>query len=181
MIEVPLDEAYLTWLYSQFADTRLKSPTKTYWTLATQLFKKEFVWIVPNDDNRVEDGKDLRHEFLESCEHADVDDGWLHLGCSMLEMLVALSRRLEFATDIPPAEWFWHMLKNVGLDSFTDSSFQNGEDAGIVDEICDRIIWRTYHPNGRGGLFPLLYPKDDQRGVEIWYQFNAYIDEHDNI
>lgn len=178
-MEEPLDEAYLTWLYGQFSNPRSRSQTKTYWDLARQLYKKEFVWIVPNDDNRVADGRDLRREFVESCGIADVDEAWLHLGCSFLEMMVALTRRLEFTTDIPARDWFWIMAENLGLTNYTDSNFQS-DDQEEIDEILDRVIWRTYHPNGRGGLFPLLHPKEDQRDVEIWYQFNAFIDENED-
>src|SRR5687768_18597032 len=95
-MQAPLDELYFTWLYSQVADPRVKNPSRTYWRMLKLLFVKEFVWIVPNDDNRIEDGKDLRLEFVDQQKIMNVDFGWMHLGCSMLELLVALSRRLSF-------------------------------------------------------------------------------------
>lgn len=168
----PLDELYFKWLYSQVADSSIKNPSRTYWRMLKQLYTKEFVWIIPNDDNRIQDGKDLRYEFVDEQELENVDAGWMQLGCSMLEMLVALSRRLSFETDREPRAWFWNLMENIGFDGFNDRSKFSPE---VVDEILDQIIWRTYKYDGRGGLFPLEDPSEDQRDVELWYQFNAYI------
>ena len=167
----PLDELYLTWLYRQIGSIRFKSPARTHWSLARQLYTKEFVWIVPNDDNRVEDGRDLRYEFIAEEGLVDVDPEWMALGCSMLEMLIALSRRFAFEMEGEPRRWFWHMLGNVGLNLTDDDDIQKEE----IDEALDCIIWRTYLPDGTGGLFPLKSPTQDQREVELWYQLSAYI------
>jgi hypothetical protein len=102
----------------------------------------------------------------------DVDRDWMNLGCSMLEMLVGLSRRLVDLTEGEPRDWFWHILRNLELADHNDSVSYNQQD---VDDILDRVIWRTYEPDGRGGLFPLKNAQEDQRKVEIWYQFCAYI------
>lgn len=172
----PLDELYLKWLYSQVANVKLKNPTSTYWNLLRQLYSKEFIWIIPNDDNRLEDGRDLRREFIEETRHWGTDPIWLELGVSMLEVLVALSRTLHFEDDSRDVgEWFWMMLHNAKLDHLNDSAEYFEED---VNEVLDGIIWRTYRKNGRGGLFPLKRPKRDQCDVELWYQMNAYILEH---
>lgn len=172
MSHQPLDESYFIWLYSQVGDTRIKNRSRTYWNILRQLFKKEFIWFVPNDDNRVEDGKDLRYEFVDQSNLMDVDRDWMNLGCSMLEMLVGLSRRLVDLADGEPRDWFWHILRNLELADHNDSVSYNQQD---VDDILDRVIWRTYEPDGRGGLFPLKNAQEDQRKVEIWYQFCAYI------
>lgn len=169
-----LDDRYLTWLYSQVGSVKLKNPARTYWVLFRHLYKREFVWLVPNDHNRVEDGKDLRWEFLEGEEVDDSD--WLNLGCSMLEMLIALSRRLNFETDKEPEYWFWKLLNTLGLDVSTDKSQLSSKQ---IDDIIDVVVWRTYDKNGNGGLFPLTKNKKDQRGIEIWYQLSAYILENE--
>lgn len=170
-----LDELYFEWLYSQVASVKTKNPSKTYWKILNILFKKEFVWIVPNDDNRIEDGKELRYEFIEECKPEVVDQNWMELGCSMLELFVGLSRRLAFETNAPPYEWFWEIMEN--LDLVYNDAVHIPRDR--VEEKLDRVIWRNYRPNGRGGLFPLRKPRQDQREVEIWYQLNAYLLERD--
>lgn len=176
MIEVPLDEAYFQWLYAQVGTVRIKHSSKTYWNLMKILFTKEFVWFVPNDDNRVEDGRELRHEFIEDLGLTLVDRNWLELGCSFLEMLIGLSRRLAFETGGKPRDWFWHLLNNLELDHYADNILIPEK---RVDDILDRVIWRTYRKDGHGGLFPLRYPREDQTQVEIWYQLSAYLLEHE--
>lgn len=169
----PLDELYLQWLYAQVGSVRLRSPRKTYWALLRQLYTKEFHWFVPNDDNRVEDGRDLRHEFCSDEGISDVDPAWMELGCSMLEMLIGLSRRLAFEAEGQPRDWFWHLLGNLDLTSCNDIRNQFSSEG--VDEVLERVIWRTYDHDGRGGLFPLKRADEDQRRVEIWYQLSAYL------
>lgn len=169
--ELP-DDAYLRWLYQQVARVSLRNPSRTYWSLLKQLYTTEFVWLVPNDDNRVEDGRDLRVEFLEQTDFPQVSDEWLGMGCSMLEMLIALSRRLSFESEGEPRAWFWHMLRNIGLDTLTDDSPDFHE---TVDDVLMTVIWRTYQKDGRGGLFPLGNATEDQTKIELWYQISAYL------
>lgn len=175
----PLDEPYFKWLYSQVCNSRFKNPARTYWSLLRRLYVKEFVWSVANDDNRVEDGRDLRFEFMES--HGienDVDVDWLGLGCSMLEMLIGLSRRLSFEDDGEPREWFWRLLENVDLARYTDMICDRYTCHEEIDRVLDRVIFREYDADGRGGLFPLNHARRDQRDVELWYQLSAYLIEH---
>lgn len=169
----PLDESYFKWLYAKVANPRLKRKSLTYWRLFRLLYKKEFVWFVPNDNNRIEDGKDLRLEFLDEFAIQDVDSGWLHLGCSMLELLVGLAKRLEFQGGHDVEFWFWHLMRNLGIDYIHDATEQYSEPA--IDERLDAVIFRTYQDNGHGGLFPLVNSEQDQRKVEIWYQLCAYL------
>lgn len=166
-----LDELYFDWLYALVCSDTKKS-AKTHYKMLEQLFFKEFVWTIVNDVNRAEDGKELRSEFLAE-QRLLGTDGFKHLGCSMFELLVALSRRLSFVTDGEPRYWFWVMIKNAGLYGYNDGMVLNVD---RVDEILDRIIWRTYSPDGRGGLFPLgNNDGEDQRDIELWYQMSAYL------
>lgn len=173
-----LDGQYLTWLYGQVADIKEKNPARTYWSVCRQLYKKEFVWLFANDDNRIEDGRELRYEFIDSYDIEEVDPEWLSMGCSMLELLVGLSRRLSFDAEGEPREWFWQMLENLDLDlsRIHDRRFNTLREWEI-DQALDQVIWRTYSADGHGGLFPLRGADRDQREIEIWYQASAYIME----
>lgn len=171
----PLDELYLSWLYGCVADPEIANPDRTYWTLFQHLFTKEYVWIIPNDDNRVEDGRCLRYEFIEDLGLDNVDPDWMHLGCSMLEMLIALSRRLSFQGGGEPRDAFWHLIDNLGLNIVDRIRYPRSR----IEEVLDRQIWRTYKSNGAGGLFPLKHPRRDQRDVEIWVQLNEYLLENE--
>jgi hypothetical protein len=167
-----LDEQYFNWLYSQVCSVRVKNPSRTHKNLLHILYTKEFAWFVPNDDNRVEDGKELRYDFLEQEQIKAKDLYWLGLPCSMLELLIGLSRRLTFETDISVKEWFWEFLENLDLHELHDRTTISRHN---VEYVLDRVIWRTYARDGVGGLFPLVNAEKDQRKVELWYQLNAYI------
>jgi hypothetical protein len=167
-----LDELYLEWLYSQICSVRLTNPSRTYRKLFQILFTKEFVWFIPNDDNRVEDGKQLRYEFLDDASLEDLDRDWMAQDCSFLELLIGLSRRLAFETNREPDSWFWELLENLGLRDLNDRVHIPRD---VIEEKMDRVIWRTYRYNGQGGLFPLRRAGQDQRDVELWYQLSAYI------
>lgn len=166
-----LDDVYLSWLYNQVGDVK-GNTSETYWNLLRQMNDIEFVWLVPNDDNRVGDGRDIRHEWA---SENGVDLRMMDLGCSFLEMMIGLCRRLAFEADEgEAADWFWHLIRNLGLQSCTDQSDYNREE---VDERINAVIWRTYSRRGHGGLFPLRNPRRDQRDVELWYQMSAYLME----
>lgn len=166
-----LDDRYLTWLYGQVAEVKTRKSPRTFWNLFKQLYSTEFVWVVPNDDNRAEDGRQLRCEWAANTR-SEVDPNWLSLGCSFLELLIGLSRRLAFETDGDAPNWFWHLIDNLGLLDCNDRSNFKFEE---VDERLFVVIWRTYDRCGNGGLFPLRRTKNDQRKVELWYQLSEYL------
>ena len=168
----PLDELFLTWLYSQVADPSIKNSSLSYWKLLRQLYTKEFVWMIPNDDNRIEDGKDLRIEFLQSQGIQDADLQWIELGCSVLELMVGLSRRLAFEAEGESHYWFWQLIDNLDLLRCND---RRPYSRNRVENILDIVILRQYDRKGRGGFFPLKSPHEDQRQVELWYQLSAYV------
>lgn len=172
--ELP-DDVYLRWLYRQVASVRVKNPTQTYWSLLRQLYTTEFVWFVPNDDNRVLDGIALRYEFLEDEGVSHVNEEWLDLGCSMLEMLIGLSRRLSFEADGEPRAWFWHLLRNIGLNELNDDVRPYPEKD--VENVLNAVIFRQYGEDGHGGLFPLKHAIENQKKVELYYQMAAYLQE----
>lgn len=174
----PIENQYFNWLYTKVCDTNTHSPSLGYVKLLRQLHRTEFVWLLTGDDNRAEDGCDLRGEFLSDAFMRTDNEHWLLEGCSVLEMLIAFSRRASFETDDSPRDWFWKLLDNLRLTEFTDATRVN---SAVVQDILDRFIWRTYHFNGDGGLFPLDYTTNDQRGIEIWYQFSEYVAEKDLI
>lgn len=171
----PLDELYFKWLYRHVASDRLKNPKRTYWRLLRMFYTKEFIWLISNDDNRVEDGRDLRCEFINEVGIDDPDKNWMSMECSFLEMLIGLAKRCAFETDGGSAAWFWHLVDNLNLGGFNDEYFQTRRQEQYVEETIDAVIWRLYDHDGRGGLFPLNHPQHDQREIELWYQLSCYL------
>jgi hypothetical protein len=178
-----LDELYFDWLCDIIIDPDKKGQSAAYSRLLNQLYRTEFVWFVAGDDSRAGDGTYMRYEFLED-NALDEDNPdvmtWMELGCSFLEMLVALTRRVYFLEGSPPHVWFWHFVTMMGLDRYKNSvRLGRTEDfKTLVQDKINTVIFRTYEYNGYGGLFPLEFPNEDQRKVEIWYQMNAYLIEN---
>lgn len=162
-------ERYFVWLCARIR----KAPPPLYDDLLKLLFEYDFVWLTPGDDNREADGLAERRKF-ELSTGWTLDPSWRTKPCSMLEMMVALSERANFLTDMPMADWFWIILDNLELSELRQ--MQDG-DVRYVEEVLYNLNYRLYRENGLGGMFPLTWPRQDQAGIEIWYQLAAYIDE----
>jgi hypothetical protein len=168
----PIQEEYFDWLCAKAISPYISN----YWDLLQMLYKIEFVWVVPRDRNRVEDGLELREYFLN--ESGWDEDSSFDEPCSVLEVLIAFSGRMSFQTGISVKDCFWMCMENLHLNDFR----QVGEsDIPVIEDIIHTFVWRTYDYNGYGGLFPLDDPKEDQRKVEIWYEFCAWVEEKDLI
>lgn len=180
------DWQYFQWLYSMIGPMSDNNPGHTHFILAEQLHKRIFQWSVPNDDNRAVDGIFLRDEFCDFIgKRGDVVRH--DLKCSMLEMLIALARRVAFESDdlsnnpFAVAEWFWRMLDNLDIKKYTDSLYFEDEATEVVNDAISNVIYRRYGCDGKGGLFPLEHPHADQRKIELGYQMSAYILENSDI
>jgi len=177
-MDEPVENLYFNWLCAKVVDKDTFPVTDHYWKLLRKLQHTEFVWLLSGDDNRAEDGKELRSEFIFASEIPDNVEWRTVVGCSVLEMFIAFARRAEFQTEVPVRDWFWEFIDNLGLDQFDDRSYF---DENFVDEILTQFIWRTYSPDGVGGLFPILTPSLDQREVEVFYQFCEYLVDQDRL
>lgn len=165
--------SYKQWLYD-IVCKGLFSRNISYNQLLSYLSHREFTVIIPNDINRAEDGVDLRIRYQNlTGEHISRREP-----CSVLEMMIALAIRCEENIMDNPAygdrttQWFWGMIKTLGLYSMTDDRF----DVEYVDMVIDRFLNREYAPNGEGGLFKINNCKYDLRKIEIWYQLCWYLD-----
>jgi hypothetical protein len=170
LMTTKIDVEYFEWLTSQIAVPNGRS----YRDLFEVMHNVEFHWTVPNDDNRIEDGLDLRGVFLDGRAPTRF---LKESGATMLEILVSLSQRVEFAAGGRASSWAWKLLKNLHLTKKSDP--MTDKDLDDVLDILDTLIWRTYKADGRGGFFPLNHPEEDQTKVEIWYQMNKYLIERE--
>ena len=171
-----IDDRYFEWLYELVGSVRNRNPARSYWNLYRLLYTTEFVWLIPNDDNRVEDGRELRYEFIEETWTDEVDANWSDLGCSIFEMLLALSRRASFESDMEPAWWFRHFLENMGIEVYNDAVWNTFAFDDVTIALA-KFVYRNYEKNGVGGVFPLVHTRKDQRRVELWYQMAEDIQE----
>ena len=144
------------------------------------LHNRIFIYTIPMDENRYMDGLQLRYRFFLRTGINVMDN---RRPCSMLEMMAALSWRIEEDIMDNPVignrtpQWFWHMIAVMGLNGQYDGNFN--ED--VVNAAIDRVISRKYAYNGDGGLFKVNNPLRDMRTVEIWCQMLWYIDSIDEV
>ena len=159
---------------------RFSLPEHRYFgVLLRDLFETPFEWVLPMDENREIDGFDLRREYLFD-QGIDISNTWTDK-VSVLEVLIALSRRIEIEIMGEPGNdhierWFWIMLKNLGVlmrDNIYDHDF--------VMHKLDIWMGRNFNANGKGSIFPLRKAKTDQRDIDIWYQMQAYLNENYQI
>lgn len=175
---------YFEWLYNMVCQNRYSGPT-SFRKLLMYLHSVEFRYSIREDENRAEDGLDLRwrfacvgeYTFSRAVNHyyvADCIDG----PCSVLEMMVGLAVRCEENIMDDPAigdrtaQWFWGMVTSLGLGAMIDSRF----DKGRAEEIVERFLNREYESNGKGGLFTIKDSDCDLRDIEIWRQLCRYLD-----
>lgn len=167
---------YFKWLYDLVRGKRY-SKSMSYEKLLMRLHDTEFIYSLLMDENRAEDGVDLRYRFGDEYDCLNEVDSHLTGPCSVLEMMVALALRCEEHIMYDPSygdrtsQWFWGMIVNLGLGSMTDERF----DRDFVDKTIDVFLRREYEPNGEGGLFTIKDCKFDLRAIDIWYQLNWYL------
>lgn len=129
-----------------------------------------YVPTIPNDQNRCQDGMDLRQRY-----GRETGNGLPPIGtCRMLEFLIGMAIRLneiDYDPTMPDkvGPWFWILLDNLGIIEADDP---------WIEDMLERLNTRDYSFDGHGGLFPLRNPREDQRNIEVWYQMQAYLMEN---
>jgi hypothetical protein len=173
-----IDE-YFEWLSYLVCGERYSSDI-SFSKLLMRLHSINFRYSIPMDENREEDGLSLRYRFAIFQGYEDcVDDilDYLEAPCSVLEMMIALAIKCEETIMDDPsignrtAQWFWEMIKNLGLGSMYNKRY----DKRLVDISVERFLNREYEADGRGGLFVIKDYDRDLRDMEIWHQLLAYL------
>ena len=172
--------AYFQWLYNWMSGERYHYDV-SFRRLLMQLHDTEFTYTIRNDQNRAEDGINLRYRFTKSHtidEPVDYILECLAGPCSVLEMMVALANRCEEDYMDDPAygdrtaQWFWGMVANLGLGNMTDVWY----DKSYVTDVLYKFLHRKYDSDGSGGLFRIRGYKGDMRRMEIWHQMCYFLD-----
>ena len=170
-----INDEYFEWLY-QVIDGGRFAKRVSYRKLLVHLHNIEFTWFIQRDENRADDGIQLRRRFALIRDDLSLQR-YLKGPCSVLEMMVALALRCEecIMDDAElgnrTGQWFWAMIHNLGLSPMSDSKF----DRNFVDDVIARFLNRDYEPDGKGGLFTVKHCERDMRTVEIWCQLSWYL------
>lgn len=167
---------YFDWMYNLVCRNRY-SKNISFKKLFSYLNDTKFTYSIRMDLNRAKDGTELRRRYANEFKIANIYDR-ICGPCSVLEMMIALAIRCEETimddenfgdrTD----QWFWDMMKNLGLGHMDDDEF----DEEYVSDVVTRFLNRDYEPDGRGGLFFVRNCDIDLRDVEIWIQMLWYLD-----
>ena len=175
-----LRNEYFNWLLDLVCKQRYSSKI-SYKKLLMYLHNTDFRYLIQRDQNRAEDGIELRYRFaldVYSKDSVEPIMNCLNGPCSVLEMIVALAIHCEEDIMDDPSigdrtgQWFWGMIVNLGLGSMIDSRF----DKDYVEGVVTRFLDRKYDPDGKGGLFTVRNCDEDLRTVEIQYQLYRYLD-----
>lgn len=175
--DIEIKNAYYDWLLEHI------KPDDYHWCLLRRLHQKEYIWLesVPLDENRDTDGKALRVRFAEESEWKDEEVMDILAGpCSVLEMLIALSLRIEDDVMYDASygdrtgEWFRMILNNVKIYMSDDEYYQL-----YVDDILNKILARNYYKNSKGSFFPVKNTcGKDWRKTDLWMQAQLYLNEN---
>ena len=168
---------YFEWLYKNACRGKGHDAV-SYRKLLMLLHSIDFDFYIRDDLSRFNDGIDLRYKFGNRIGRDDIMD-ILNEPCSVLEMILALAIRCE-DTIMANAQygdrttqWFWNMIKNLGLSYMTDERFDKDTTVRIIYDFMER----RYQPNGKGGLFYIPDCREDLTNVEIWTQLLWYLDK----
>lgn len=172
---------------------------RSYWQLAKALDNIIFYSSVKNDNNRIGDAVSMRNRWVNDYTASEkivdsmkqaIDDvaisALIARSATVLEVLVAFSIRIEEDIMLDDTKgdrtrkWFWIMIGNLGLGVCADDN-PLVLDPYYISSRVGRMLDRSYSANGDGGLWPVKFAKADQRKVEIWYQFSAWLNENTNL
>lgn len=175
MTQMKVINAYFDWMYELVCRDRFARGI-SYRKLLLHLHDVEFVYSIPRDANRAEDGIKLRDRFAYEEDIPDIDL-YLDGPCSILEMMIALTLYCEEHIMDDPAigdrtgQWFWIMIASLGLNGMDDNRYE----PRAVDDVLERFLNHEYEPDGTGGLFKVRNCEDDLRDLEIQYQLYRFI------
>lgn len=181
--DIALNDRYFRWLIG-ILGYKEGAPSCRYISLLTYLYSTDFRLTTPvvgHDDNRLNDGFQLRVDYSKSFTDPDLPDIFGD-PVSVLEVLVAFAMRIDddimYNGSRQASRWFDIMINNLGMTNFTDDTL--GVDWLIDDaeQIVDIWMSRQFNFDGTGSIFPVKNTTFDQRNVEMWYQMQEWFKEN---
>ena len=133
------------------------------------LWSTEYWSDIPNDENRANDGLELRYFYEEETGFECEKNG----ACTVLEMMIALANRMENAFFYDPKVgnrtnlWFWEMFYNAGFANFG----KNGQKKWPFAHFLQKFLAR------KSGTFFFEIDKKPENWakIEVWKQVCAHV------
>lgn len=185
MTEKVLRNRYMKWLI-ELIDNVPNVRWSDYTLLLDELHRTTFIWLddtpeLAMDENRAKDGLYLRELF--DCETGyDISDYYDEIGknCSVLEMMIGLSMRIENQIMGEGEElygrWFWYMIKNIRLAKMTDWAYNEQKVRSILRDLLYRNVTKkvtTFFFNCHSSEKTVTF----WAGMQIWDQMNFWLNE----
>lgn len=177
--------------------------------LAQLFFETDFRWDkdIPDDENRGKEGLALREQYAifvitgqrstliskEEWKYVDILKKSILGPVTVFEVLVCLARDLNDLLNLDQEshvdQYFGQLMENVGFNFYDEEDWDESPEKvkKYWKKLLDRVLDRTYLPDGEGGLFPLDVTDSidedgnltipDQRKRTIWSQMNDWADQ----
>lgn len=168
---------YFEWLYKNACRGKVHDGV-SYRKIFMLMHDTQFDFYIPSDSNRANDGTDLRYRFANRYGYNNIMR-IIDEPCSLLEMMLALAMRCEDTIMNNPVygdrttQWFWGMMKSLGLSHMIDEQFDEKEANRIIYDFMEH----RYQADGKGGLFYIRGCEYDLRNEEIWTQLCWYLEK----
>ena len=148
------------------------------------LYSIEFMYTEELDRNRIDAVVSSQMDWAEDVGYWSPED--THF-ISVFEVLavMAIDAEEEIMTNEEYGDrtwmWFWDMVKNLGLNRYTNvlchrlgqRIFERD-----IDNIISVFLNRDYDPDGsNGGAFIIKHPREDLRDVQLWQQMMWWLSE----
>ncbi len=139
-----------------------------------------FIYRINRDENREEDGRNLRDGYnIPDCYNRGLKSAFLSRGASVFEVLLSLAIRVDdeyigSPNDPHPEDFFMEMIRNMRLDRCIGKGYNNN----LIRQTVLKWMDRDFSVDGFGSPFPVKHDHRDQRKLEIWDQMNSYIYEN---
>ena len=194
---IKVKDSYFNYLLSLISSDEIDA-RQDYYNLCTLLFDTEYTVLNPMDNNRANDASTLRERWLDNIRVKDerlkqeYANDVVVTPISVLEVLIALCVKVEDQilanpdVDYIAAKLFWELMDNLVKYGTFGTAYKKASDILTDEKWCTftedamkasikKVVTRTYHEDGRGGLFPIDKCKTNQRKMHLWANCMYYI------
>ena len=122
---------------------------ENYSELASVWDELDFVWYIPEDEDKVVQALRMRDEYC----YATGSPSPRQAPPSFLEVFVSITDTLTAMLYQDRESFTKSILLNMGARSYSDDGHLPSEIHEEALNIAERVMYRTYSRNGTGGLF----------------------------
>ena len=120
-----------------------------YRGLASVWDEIEFVWYIPEDEDKAIQALRMRDEYSYELDRPAPRKGVV----SFLEVFVSITDTLTAMVYQDREEFTRSILMNLGVSDAVDSRFLGAALYARALDSAETVMYRTYQKNGSGGLF----------------------------